>query len=94
MRQIGAMNTNFLMKLHEKFDEIALKVKVKKMRAEDADMSILKSNEVWAIPFRLIAFCKNRIMYLVNNPEKVENFELLPWFKFKETLFDIYDHRI
>ena len=33
-------------------------------------------------------------MFFINNPDKVENYELLPWFKFKNTLFDIYDHRI
>jgi len=89
------MDEKFLMQLHGRFDEMSLKIKKKKMKEQDEDMSgLAASKEQWQIPLRIIAFCKNRIMFFINNPDKVENYELLPWFKFKNTLFDIYDHRI
>lgn len=65
------------------------------MRAKREDASLVTSAHIlWKIPLRIIAFCQNYIQLLDKTPEMVDNFQLIPWFKFKELIFDIYDHRI
>ena len=48
----------------------------------------------WVIPYHIIAFCANRIKELIDSPETLETLQLVPWPKFKQILFEIYDHRI
>lgn len=87
--------------LHNLLEKITLRIKKKKM-LETADQeqptqirkASLSRNEVWKIPYRIVAFCQNRIQQLEKDPELVDKFEMMPWYKFKELIFDIYDHRI
>ena len=46
------------------------------------------------IPFSIIAFCAPRIKELIANPEEVTKWELIPWSKFKQLIYNIYEHRI
>lgn len=83
------------MYLHGILDQLAITVAAKKMQANDEDVSQVKSTAVqWKLPLRIIAFCQNAIQHLDDNPETVETMELIPWARFKELIFDIYDHRV
>lgn len=46
------------------------------------------------MPLRIVAFCANRIKHLEENPQLVDSYTMIPWFKFKDIMFDVYDHRI
>ena len=42
----------------------------------------------------IISFCANRIKELIAKPKIVEKWQLIPWVKFKQLLYRIYEHRV
>lgn len=54
----------------------------------------MHKNLKWCIPFTIITFCANRITELLDNPDEVKKWRLMPWVEFKEVIFSLYDHRI
>jgi hypothetical protein len=46
----------------------------------------------WVYPYSIIAFCANQIKTL--HKIDMESYELVPWLKFKQLIYNIYDHRI
>lgn len=46
------------------------------------------------MPNHVLCFLQNAILKAQNDEKFVEEFELVPWFKFKDRIFDIYDHKI
>jgi len=74
MRQIGLQNANKMFHLHNSFDKIALRIKKKKMLEPDFDPTKVTNsrNDLWRIPYRIIAFCENRIQQMERDPAMVE----------------------
>ena len=95
-RQLGLRSSRSLLALHDSFLNICAKLKRKKLdeMGEGLKGDSVSPMERWHIPLRIIAFCCNRIRQLEAQPELLEDFEYIPWFKFKEMMFDVYDHRI
>ena len=95
MRQIGALNPNRMLELHGVLDEICIKIAFRQMEANSEDASKLRNTDIlWKVPIRIVSFCQNRIEELENNPQLVKEYEIMAWSRFKELIFDIYDHRI
>ena len=70
-------------------------VKVNNAEKENEEEQKGLTEEIqFCIPFNIIAFCSNRIQELISNPSQVENWQLIPWNKFKQLLYNIYEHRI
>ena len=62
---------------------------------KDEDLEKMANRkEIWKIPYRIIAFIANRIQAIEDDPGIIENYELIEWDRFKDIIFDVYDHRI
>lgn len=84
-----------MLHLHDALDDICIKVASRQMEANSEDASKLILTEIqWKVPFRIVSFCQNRIEELEKNPQLVKDYEIMAWSRFKELIFDIYDHRI
>lgn len=94
LRQNGLQNRQQLQVLHDQFDEICNSIKRSKQSKHEQRNDSLNKNLRWRIPYAIITFCANRIKELLNNPDEVKNWSLMPWVEFKETIFGVYDHRI
>mmetsp|Transcript_20352 Transcript_20352/g.31085 ORF Transcript_20352/g.31085 Transcript_20352/m.31085 type:complete len:230 (+) Transcript_20352:339-1028(+) len=64
------------------------------MQEDNVDPTKLQRGEVWQISNNILAFIQNRLIELEEDPSLLDGYELMPWFQFKDILFDIYDHRI
>ena len=95
MRQLGLKNPKRLAMIHDIFDKQCMKIKRKIFTEKEEDLDRLNNRkEQWKIPYRVIAFLANRIQILEEDPSIIENYVLIEWDRFKEIMFDIYDHRI
>ena len=93
MRQLGIQSEKKLKYLHDVLEKHSMSIKLRKGANNDIKSNI-KSNEVWKIPYKIIAFIQNRILQLEENRRIMEKYELMEWHQFKEVIFAIYDHRI
>lgn len=94
MRQMGLQNEKKLRFLHDAFEKQCMKIKKRKMLQNNDDPAKLSRKDAWRIPYRIIAFIQNRIFQLEEDPNLVENYELMPWVQLKAVMFEVYDHRI
>ena len=90
LRQVGIRNPKRLWHLHQEFVAIATQIKE---RHSDPDQEIRKAPKI-QIPFSMIAFIANAIEQLISSPEKVQEYQLIPWVQFKQLIYGIYSHRI
>lgn len=62
MRQLGLQGQNKMYHLHNILEKVSLKIKKRKMQELEQDPTKVNRNETWKIPYRIIAFCQNRIL--------------------------------
>jgi len=80
--------------LHGLFHKFSLQVKNRKVLENNDDPTRGNKKELWRVPYKIIAFVCNRLLAIEKDPSYLDNFDLMPFEKFKQLIFDVYDHRI
>ena len=95
LRQNGFQNRNQLKRLHDRFDDICMSIRLAQGASMEKKNDDLNKALRFEIPFNIIAFMANQLKeFCQMTPEQIKKYQLMPYQEFKRLLYDVYDHRV